>query len=303
MNTYSKFSYSNFIDDDTFLKIIVNSLYQKGHFKTKKRRNKTSRVFDYWGSQWGLLLNNPQTMDILSYEGRLFRRRFRLPFPVFKEILVPKCEEFNIFDNENPGKVIIPLEIKLLGCLRILGRDSCADDINELSGIPGSSMNHLFKKFCTNFVQRIYPQFVKLPDKNKLKKIMEVYTKLGAPGACGSMDCTRTKWDMCPVDIRQSAIGKEGYPTLVFQVIVDHSRLIHYCSHYFLGGNNDCNTTYNDEFPRMVMRGYYKDVEFQLYDEDGILKIYLGGYFLIISFYNFIFLYYFFDFIFIFMNF
>ena len=302
MNTYSKFSYSNYIDDDTFLKIIVSSLYQKGYLTKKKKgksRKKTPCPFSYWCSQWGLLLNNPQTMDILSYEGRLFRRRFRLPFPVFKEILIPKCEEYNIFDNERPGNhaficiyIIfkftitacilnglgkIPIEIKILGCLRILGRDSCADDIFELSGIKESTMNNIFKVFCKNFVERIYPLYVKLPDKNKLKKIMEVYTKLGIPGAAGSMDCTRLKWDMCPVEIRQSAIGKEGYPTLVFQVIVDHSRLIHYCSHYFLGGNNDCNTTYNDTFPRMVMRGYYQDIEFQLYDEDGILKIYLGG--------------------------
>lgn len=32
---------------------------------------------------------------------------------------------------------------------------------------------------------------------------MEVYKKLGFPGAVGSMDCTRRRWTMCPSESRQ----------------------------------------------------------------------------------------------------
>ncbi len=42
--------------------------------------------------------------DLESYEHRLFRRRFRVPFPVFK-YLVDLCKKYNIFD----------IELKLMG--------------------------------------------------------------------------------------------------------------------------------------------------------------------------------------------
>ncbi len=63
-----------------------------------------------------------------------------------------------------------------------------------------------------------------------MKKVMEVYARLGLPGAMGSMDCTHVNWDMCPVKLAHLCTGKSGKPTLAFEVVVDHSRRIHQCS-------------------------------------------------------------------------
>ena len=57
----------------------------------------TERI-NYWESPWGLLISAVSTMDCSSTNGKLFRKRFRIPFPVFKEILVPVCNEANIFN-------------------------------------------------------------------------------------------------------------------------------------------------------------------------------------------------------------
>ena len=59
---------------------------------------------------------------------------------------------------------------------------------------------------------------------------MEIYRKLGLPGACGSMDATHISLGKAPSSVRQECIGKEGYPTLSWMVCVDHNRRVTYCA-------------------------------------------------------------------------
>jgi hypothetical protein len=104
----------------------------------KKRRNRGLNCvdgveipkIDCWSSSWGLLLNHPNTANCDTREGKKFRRRFRIPFPLFRDVLVPLAKERNLFKTKR--KSHIPIEFKILLSLRILGRGVCADDINEL---------------------------------------------------------------------------------------------------------------------------------------------------------------------------
>ena len=73
----------------------------------------------------------------------------------------------------------------------------------------------------------IYPAFVKYPTGQLLTKVLQEYESIGLPGCVGSMDCTHVKWYQCPDGLRHDCIGKEGFPTLAFQVVVNHSRSIH----------------------------------------------------------------------------
>ena len=72
--------------------------------------------------------------------------------------------------------------------------------------------------------------------------------------------------------------GKEGFPTLVFQVVVDHDRRIQYVSNYFYGANNDITICYNDLYTRQVLAGAFKDVSYELYDANGKSLLVKGGY-------------------------
>ena len=127
----------------------------------KRRRTIRETTLEFWESQWGKLLLNPNVGNHGSVEGRRFRRRFRLPYQLF-QYLCELCARENIFDMVN--KSPIPMELKILACLRILARDNCADDINELSFelLGESTVHNIFKKFVTNFSARICPKFVHL---------------------------------------------------------------------------------------------------------------------------------------------
>ncbi|KAJ1431206.1 hypothetical protein B484DRAFT_395604 [Ochromonadaceae sp. CCMP2298] len=87
------------------------------------KRQSHHRVTDLWATTWGRMLQNPQLN------------------------LVAECVEVNLFKQKRPGK--IPIEFKVLIGLRILGRDSCADDLDEALNIGGSTINNIFKLFIT----------------------------------------------------------------------------------------------------------------------------------------------------------
>ncbi len=120
---------------------------------------------------------------------------YRVPYPVFKEYLVPLCRQHNLFGKPSD----VPVTLKLLCVLRMLGRGTDADTISEISGIGESTINKFFKLFCRNFVQFFYQQFISVPDEEDMKAISEIYGKLGLPGALGSMDCTHVQWLKCPI--------------------------------------------------------------------------------------------------------
>ena len=82
---------------------------------------------------------DPSINDPASKIGQLFRRRFRVPYPLFKEVILEDCKRVNLFSTKNENMVRIPLEFKILMSLRILGRGNCMDDITELADIFESS--------------------------------------------------------------------------------------------------------------------------------------------------------------------
>ena len=106
-DTDSSFEDDEFEDDPTlveFLKAWIDDnedLFMPEIKKTRRR----GRRFNYWDSEWGRLLLDPTIMDPKSPQGLKFRRRFRVPFPLFIEVIIPLCKERNIFDIKDERKV------------------------------------------------------------------------------------------------------------------------------------------------------------------------------------------------------
>jgi len=66
----------------------------------KKRRIGRSTKINYWETKWGMMLLNPLIKDPASKVAKKFRRRFRVPYPVFNDLLVPECKSVNLFDTK-----------------------------------------------------------------------------------------------------------------------------------------------------------------------------------------------------------
>jgi hypothetical protein len=133
------------------------------------------------------MLLDPCLLDPTSFISKKFRRRFRVPYPLFADIIIPSCQEHGVLNSE---KERIPLEFKVLAALRMLGRDSCSDTISELSSMGESTCNGIFKSFLKQFANALYDIYVRPPQGEELLRVMESYRRLGFPGAVGSVDCT-----------------------------------------------------------------------------------------------------------------
>ena len=117
------------------------------------------------------ILNHPKTMIPGTFEYVKLRLRFRVPYPIFKERLVPAVKEAKNINVQRES--YIPLEFKVMIALRMIGRDSDCDTASELSGVPKSTCNNIFN---LGFSSSFYDDFVYFPEKEEdLKGVMETF--------------------------------------------------------------------------------------------------------------------------------
>ena len=258
---------------------------------SKKRVSSVPKDMDpqYLSSPWAIMLNTLSQLNngfgpcITSREGKLFRRRFRIPYQVFL-FLSDKCRKQKTFgetsevDFDLCGRLKCPIEIKLLGTLRILGRNWCFDDVAEATGLSAVTVQRMFHLFCKNFVEANYETYIHRPEGEELASIMAVYKKMGLPGCTGSSDVVHVKWDRCPLWLANLCCGKEGFCTLAFSVTVDHCRKILATTCLFYGAKNDKSIVRFDTHITDIRENkVYKDVEYEMYDEDGVSRTVKGG--------------------------
>ena len=93
------------------------------------------RPLNYYDSPWFRLISDRATHDPTTVQGKTFRKRFRVPYFLFLQLL-ELARELGFTDRTKSCAKIdgIPLELKVLGVLRVLGRGTCFDGIQELTG-------------------------------------------------------------------------------------------------------------------------------------------------------------------------
>ena len=86
-------------DELSFLDLVGDdSVFDDDEFK-RRRYVRRQLNKDWWSTPWGLIILDPKILDIDTFEGKLFRRRFRIPGPFFLNYLVPECKRVNTFDS------------------------------------------------------------------------------------------------------------------------------------------------------------------------------------------------------------
>ena len=74
-----------------------------------------------------------------------------------------------------------------------------------------------------------------------LRHIVGLYELIGVSECMGSVDCVHLVWDKCPAGLLAQCRGKEKFPTLVFEVVSNHSKQILHVSNFYHGATNDKN--------------------------------------------------------------
>ena len=95
----------------------------------------------------------------------------------------------------------------------------------------------------------IKEEFVYMP------RDMEEYTEMGLPGCVGSVDCVHIGWDMCPTQLQNMYKGKEGYPSIAYEVICTSRKFIQSVSVGHPGSRNDKHIVRTDETVMSLLYG------------------------------------------------
>ncbi|CAN0185409.1 unnamed protein product [Pylaiella littoralis] len=237
---------------------------------------RTRRVLprpDYRASFWWRMLGETGLKEPGSREARLFRRRFRIPYQFFTELieLVKEKKWFSIRQTDVAGRQCIPVELKVLASLHILGRGNFFEDMTQMSHISEPTIQITFHMFNKLFAQEFYHDHVHLPTAGEDQdQVMRHYDLLGFTGAIGSTDVTHIKWAACPYSWAKHYTGKEGFATIAFQAIVDHTGRLLAATKGFGGSMNDKTIiTYDAAITKIREDPVYKEKEYTLFDKHG----------------------------------
>ena len=183
----------------------------------RKRQPRAERLPEL--STWARFMRRPGISDPTHRNGKLFRQRFRVPYPVYRKLLAALQELPDFADAPDAiGRPGTPLYLKVLASLRVLGRGECFDTCDELSDIAAPTLNAFFHRFI-DWLHRQYDVWVRFPaTETEIERVLQQYATLGFPGCVGSIDCCHVHWDRCPAAETNENTGKEGYPTRSFEV-------------------------------------------------------------------------------------
>lgn len=245
--------------------------------KPKQKRTRYTRK-NFRTSCWYDMLYNGECHIEDSNDCKTFRKRFRVPFVLFQKI-VDLCKErhwFQCHSTDAVGREAIPIELKVLGVFRVLGRGSCFDDIAELTNTSLHVHQSFFHEFCEKFVT-LRDEYIS--SQSDVQHVEHMYNSLGLPGCVGSVDCVHIPWDRCPAAFTSWCKGKEGVPTIAYEVSVLHTRRIIAVTTGYYGASSDKTIVKFDGFVNRLHKGeLYQNCTFDVETSDGTVATLRGKY-------------------------
>lgn len=187
------------------------------------------KIYDrpvYKHSTWWAMLAKGDCKVLGHPQNKMFQRRFSVPISMFKDIV----EESRLWVLDN-GKTLgepgadctgvegVPLELKILGALRMSAKGCSFDAIAELGGMSISTMHTFYHFYWDRFVTTFKERWIYYPTTAaEAADNLKVYSRLGFPGAIGSIDCTHVMWGRCPALYQNTYTGKEKKATVAYEV-------------------------------------------------------------------------------------
>ena len=139
-----------------------------------------------------------------------FERRFGCPRSVFNRI----------FDSINGHGVFVRKYNKLLGwgihplvrivtCFRKLVYGDASDREDENLQISKSQIDHAFKDFCSQIVEKFGNDYLnRCPTNDEKQRCLSKMSCRGFPGCFASWDCKHVLWANCPTKLAGQHLGK-----------------------------------------------------------------------------------------------
>ena len=190
-----------------------------------------------------------------------FREAFRLSYlqykvRIFEFSVKTFWPDYNASRKDAFRRPLSCLELKLLGCLNVLAHATPHSQVSIHSNI-GKEVHRLFFMKWIGLMASVKDQIIYFPhDELELDFVMNEYKSMGLPGCVGSVDCVHIGWDMCPVQLTSLYKGKEGYPSIAYEVICTSRKFIQSVSVGHPGARNDKHIVRTDRSVMKLLDGH-----------------------------------------------
>ena len=142
----------------------------------KPKQTRRRRVWEpKTNAPWQRMLDKAEAVDGASapdsIDGRYFRRRFRIPYEMFKALIKTMLDDNwfpGDFEADGKGRCCsvgirgASLQVKVLSVLRVLGRGICFDELYDGSGLSESVLSTFYHRFLSIFCQRYQPAMLQM---------------------------------------------------------------------------------------------------------------------------------------------
>ena len=195
---------------------------------------------DYAFNQAAQMLNQGSHLQEGTKDHRDFRKIYRVPplfFERFHDWYLPFVPRQ---PGDCTGRPAVPFKLKLLHCFFMLAHGTSALAVSAIIGCDDETMRVFFLAFIRTVQKHLAPSRIRLPEtEDELAAAVSTYATESLPGCFGSIDCTHIGWTRARAAVSSWFVGKEGVPTVSFQVIVDHDTKIMSVSDVFPGSHSD----------------------------------------------------------------
>jgi hypothetical protein len=225
-------------DDDTDSEI--GSSCNRSSNAEQRPQAKKTRIYHQRSlkteSNWWRKFLTPEKRQLYASEPNgcdslCFRQMFRVSYAIFQDRLLFLAMS-RWWPTWRPDKIdvyakpVADLELKLLGALFTLGTAATHYVVSTNTNISGEVYRTFYNQRIENMAS-IKEEFVYMPrDMEEYTSVVGEYTEMGLPGCVGSVDCVHIGWDMCPTQLQNMYKGKEGFPSIAYEVICTSRKFI-----------------------------------------------------------------------------
>ena len=155
----------------------------------------------------------------------------------------------------NEARILLPLKTLAYGVPM-----HCFVDYFNMS-------NTFAAKCCEEFdnvlIKIFSTEFLRSPTADDLKSIVAFHKEIyGVPGMLGSLDCTHTDWNSCPVAWQSSyKSAHNGSPSLILEALADHHLWVWHFAYGFAGSMNDINVMKQSPLFQRFINGHFHRLE------------------------------------------
>jgi len=176
------------------------------------------------------------------YDDRDFERRFRVPRTVFQRVyLAVKNDPFFQQRINAMGKLQAhPLQ-KVVPAFRVIGYGEAVDRADEYVRLSRTVVAKSMELLMEFIVKRWGPTYLRRPNAEEFKTILQRNKERGMPGCIGSLDCCHWQWHQCPTGMAGMYQSRKGKRGIVIEAVCDEDLWVWHLYVGSPGGLNDLN--------------------------------------------------------------